>query len=237
MFDTFPLIRDLNLDYIDEEGYASLRCQWLMCPDGWLIKPELDHEDSVVERQGLYAAAWTQFFPNASVPERVTAPYGAQFAVTRDVVRRWPIDKYEQIRQWLWNTDDDYKAGLVLEAMWHVLFGKEAVFCPSPRECYCKKWGYCDLECEDSGWCLGRVWTNPNRNPPMSIAPHLPVSLVLRLFLIPCSRWVSGMLTYDLGRLARGRPELERRSWRRVVPVRWVVAGSRRGKRPLISAL
>jgi hypothetical protein len=69
-----------------------------------------------------------------------------------------------------------------MEAMWHILFGKEAYFCPSAPECYCKKWGLCDLDREESGWCLGRVWVNPSRNPPWShgsLPPHLPVSCTL----------------------------------------------------------
>jgi hypothetical protein len=180
MLDTFPLIRDLNLDHVDEEGYASLRCQWQFCPNGWMVRPDIEHQDSIWDHDGLYAAAWLQFFPNVTVPEKVTGPYGAQFAVSRAALRRWPIDKYEQIRQWVWTAPSDYKAGLVMEAMWHILFGKEAYFCPSAPECYCKKWGLCDLDCEESGWCLGRVWVNPSRNPPLSLPPHLPVSCTLR---------------------------------------------------------
>ncbi len=36
-----------------------------------------------------------------------------------------------------------------------MIFGKEAVFCPSPAECYCKLYGMCDLSCSGMA-CTGR---------------------------------------------------------------------------------
>lgn len=34
-----------------------------------------------------------------------------------------------------------------------VIFGKEPVHCPTARECYCKVFGVCDLDCKSEGDC------------------------------------------------------------------------------------
>lgn len=38
-------------------------------------------------------------------------------------------------------------SGRVLEYMWHILFGMEAVHCPAAGECYCEGFGKCGLSC------------------------------------------------------------------------------------------
>ena len=179
MLDTLPLIQRLNLDHVEKEGYASLRCNWLYCP-GAQVEPVLGYEDGFYETTGLYASAWTLFFPHEPIPTAVVGPCCAQFAVTRAAVHRLPIEKYEQIRQWIWTLDDylaSWKAGIVMEHMWHIIFGKPAYFCPPAKECYCGTWDLCDLECEREGWCLGRIWLNPEKNPPIGVTPALPVSI------------------------------------------------------------
>jgi hypothetical protein len=120
MLDTFPTINLLKLDYVDEEGYTALRCNWMHCP-GVQVYPELGFEDGIFDNKGLYADAWVKFFPNETIPEKVTGPCCAQFAVTRSVVHRWPIDKYEQIRQWMWarpSGQESMDSGIVLEYLW-----------------------------------------------------------------------------------------------------------------------
>ncbi|GAB7328322.1 hypothetical protein MBLNU13_g00318t1 [Cladosporium sp. NU13] len=168
----------LNLDHVDKEGYASLRCNWMHCPEAQ-VKPVLGHEDDFWGITGLYASAWTQFFPKDPVPDVVAGPCCAQFAVSRGAIRRLPIDKYEQIRQWIWTLEvpaeqASMKSGLVLEYMWHIIFGKPAYYCPPAKECYCEKWDMCDLRCEREGWCLGRIWHNPLKNPIFGLSKPIP---------------------------------------------------------------
>ena len=65
------------------------------------------------------------------------------------------------MRDWTWNAPTAFvsvKMGVMYEFMWHIIFGKEEFYCPSAKECYCKTWGLCDLDCPDEGWCHGRVW-------------------------------------------------------------------------------
>jgi hypothetical protein len=185
MLDTLPLVKRLNLNYVEKEGYASLRCNWMQCPNAQ-VEPILDFTDDFWDIKGLYASAWTEFFPNEPLPDAVTGPCCAQFALTREAVQRLPIDKYEQIRQWIWTLEvpsgeASMKSGLVLEYLWHIMFGKPAYYCPPAKECYCERFGMCDLECEREGWCLGRVWQNPQKNPALGLLKPIPVSGNLRL--------------------------------------------------------
>lgn len=55
---------------------------------------------------------------------------------------------------------DDHVSGRVLEYSWHVMFGRKAVHCPNARECYCKTYGLCGLECTEEGKC-GERWPFP----------------------------------------------------------------------------
>jgi hypothetical protein len=42
-----------------------------------------------------------------------------------------------------------------------VIFGKPPVHCPSAKDCYCKVFGICNLECPDQGSCKGRYTLPP----------------------------------------------------------------------------
>lgn len=56
-----------------------------------------------------------------------------------------------------------------MEYSWHMIFGKEAVHCPSARECYCKQFGLCGLRCDDE-WnmtCEGRYVLPPYSSLPV----------------------------------------------------------------------
>ncbi|KAK4561279.1 hypothetical protein LTR86_004596 [Recurvomyces mirabilis] len=176
MLDTLPLIQKLRLEHVDEEGYAALRCNWNHCPKVEVV-PALNEDDDFWSFDGLYAKAWTKFFPHDDLPTGVTGPCCAQFAVTREAVQRWPIAKYEQIRHWMWTVEDveevSMKTGLVLEYMWHIIFGKPHYYCPDAKECWRKKFGM-DLSCERDGWCLGQSWLNPEKNPHLGLSQDIP---------------------------------------------------------------
>lgn len=63
-----------------------------------------------------------------SVPEEVGAACCAQFAVSSEQVYKRPRSDYVQIRQWLIDTDrDDAHSGRIMEFLWHIIFGKNAV--------------------------------------------------------------------------------------------------------------
>ena len=61
-------------------------------------------------------------------PTMVGAACCAQFAVSRDQVLARPLSDYERFREWIVETEkSDAKSGRVLEFLWHVIFGKDAV--------------------------------------------------------------------------------------------------------------
>ena len=64
----------------------------------------------------------------AQAPTLVGAACCAQFAVSRDQVLARPLGDYERLREWIVDTEkSDAKSGRVLEFLWHVIFGKDAV--------------------------------------------------------------------------------------------------------------
>lgn len=141
-----------------------------------------NEEDKVLLHQETaktsYAAAYAELFPDMMpVPEEVGVSCCAQFGVTREAVRRRPRKDYIRYRDWLVQTElSDDTSGRVFEYSWHskhcvphilctekpltldrtVIFGKDPVYCPSAEDCYCKLYGFCDLECEDEGTCSSR---------------------------------------------------------------------------------
>ena len=62
------------------------------------------------------------------MPEHVGQPCCAQFAVSREQITKRSLEEYVSYRQWVLDTElDDEKSGRVMEYLWHVIFGKEAL--------------------------------------------------------------------------------------------------------------
>lgn len=81
---------------------------------------------------------------NPPFPGEIGAPCCAQFAVSKTQVLKRKKEEYERYRQWILDTElSDAKSGRTMEYLWHVIFGKEAVFCPDPDLCYCEVYGRC----------------------------------------------------------------------------------------------
>ncbi|KAI1379087.1 hypothetical protein F4677DRAFT_410501 [Hypoxylon crocopeplum] len=169
-FDGLQMLQNIRLSYIQEIGYANLRCAWAVgCPAE--IRPAADEKttwEGDMMAKYIFAQAWRELFPDRQAPEIVGASCCGQFAVTRDSIRRHPKQDYERWRQWLINTSlDDRTSGTVLEYLWHIIFGKDAVDCPSAAQCYCNLYGLCDLDCTSEGDCPDRY-----QLPPYSTLPQ-----------------------------------------------------------------
>lgn len=189
MFDGVPAISLLSLPYVQREGYASLRCTWEPgCPTN--IVPLPNHLDDWLESAGSTADAYLDWFPERPLPSHLGAPCCAQFAVSRDQVQLRPVQTYERIRQWLWTTERiPGVSGRVLEYVWHVIFSKPDVLCPSAESCFCDKFGMCGLNCTSEGWCEGRWyympwgvdvpvdWPMGNSNPPEYVPSTIPTCM------------------------------------------------------------
>ena len=138
LHDNVADVRALQLDFVQSNGYVNLRCNW---------NPgcEIAHR----QNEHVTLEVWQEIFKDTStppanksetvsklgdqekqlyMPAEVGAACCAQFAVSKDQVRRRPRSDYIKFRDWVIDTEkDDAKSGRVMEFLWHVIFGKEAV--------------------------------------------------------------------------------------------------------------
>lgn len=121
----FESIRALRLDFVQQNGFANLRC--LNNPG---CQSEIQHfrpeaeRDPLRPQEGAMPAAWNDLFLNNHVPKILAAPCCAQFAVSRTQVQQRPKAEYERFRSLLYSTPlDDPTSGRVFEYPWHVVFG------------------------------------------------------------------------------------------------------------------
>lgn len=119
-------LRHLRLQHVLGAGYANLRCQANPgCPAEVLpFRHEMDPER---ETEVAFAQAWRELFGGVAPPV-VATPCCAQFAVSREQVLRRPRGDYARFLGWLMRTDlSDDTSGRIMEYLWHIIFGKEAV--------------------------------------------------------------------------------------------------------------
>ncbi|KAL7623143.1 hypothetical protein AAE478_006824 [Parahypoxylon ruwenzoriense] len=121
-FDGLQMLQNLRLSYVQEVGYANLRCAWAVgCPAE--IRPAVDEKstwEGDIMAKYVYAQAWRELFPDRRLPEVVGASCCEQFAVTRELIHQHSRKDYERWRQWLIDTPLDYRtSGTVLEYLWH----------------------------------------------------------------------------------------------------------------------
>ena len=141
-------VQNLRLNYVLEQGYVNLRCSWTPgCPDA--VQPFRHPPDPRKHAEPYIAAAWAQMFPGEKVPEVFAVPCCAQFAVTREQILKRPREDYERYFQWLMESElDDTVSGRVMEYLWHIIFGRNAVHCPKRLQCYCNTYGMCSTDGE-----------------------------------------------------------------------------------------
>ncbi|KAM5483124.1 hypothetical protein McanCB56680_003182 [Microsporum canis] len=154
LHDNAMAMQSLQTNYIRENGYVNLRCMRnLGCASPGrhpLITPEVWDQLFNGTTQGKRTATTTEGDDKGvirsvvPVPEIVMVACCAQFAVSREQVRLRPLEDYVHFRQWLFDTSlNDATSGRVFEYLWHIIFGKNAVYCPEEDTCYCKVYGRC----------------------------------------------------------------------------------------------
>ncbi|KAF4554422.1 Hypothetical protein D9617_4g001760 [Elsinoe fawcettii] len=162
-YDGLRMLERLNLRYVIEQGYANLRCAWIIgCQaEIWPIKEAAEYEqfhkddpDYELRTGDVFEEIWRELIPEMPVPESVGVACCAQFAVSAEAIRKRPKADYVRYREWLLATeDDDDISGRIFEYLWHIIFGKTSTFCPVAGDCYCKLYGLCNLTCEDDDGC------------------------------------------------------------------------------------
>lgn len=129
-----------------EQGYVSPRClpgceNVIELPGD--VVPLEDLHLPGTSRDVLISTILREFY--GQVPSKIAAPCCAQFAVSREAVKRRPKENWIAIRRWLERTElDGGLAGRVLEWTWHLWFGMESVFCPKEATCLCEVFGVGD---------------------------------------------------------------------------------------------
>ncbi|KAA8650268.1 hypothetical protein EYZ11_006098 [Aspergillus tanneri] len=134
-------MRTLKIDYVQQNGYVNLRCQEDPgCPSE--IRPSLENSPTGKPADKIYAQAWRELFNNTDVPNEVGVPCCSQFAVSRDQVLKRPLSDYEWFYSWVLNNNlKDDETAHVMEYTWHIIFGKDPVYCPDTFECYREVFG------------------------------------------------------------------------------------------------
>lgn len=122
-YDNVNSLRALN-------GYANLRCIWIPgCPDE--IHPHREHPkvvDDCESTEQALASVWPLFFAPQAVPSIIGTPCCAQFAVSRDQIRKRPLPEYVRYHDWLMKIDlSDEVSGRVFEYLWHIIFGQDPI--------------------------------------------------------------------------------------------------------------
>jgi hypothetical protein len=143
LHDNVAAMRALQLDFVQHNGYANLRCNWnpgcmanhrlnrYVTEQVWAeifdgtSTPPLNATDFLASVTGMDTAHKQKYMVK---PKEVGAACCAQFAVSRKQVLQRPREDYIRFRRWVIDTDkDDATSGRVMEFLWHLIFGKGAV--------------------------------------------------------------------------------------------------------------
>ncbi len=118
-------LNSLQTSFVQENGYANLRCNWN--PGCWEKHRKNEHVTPEVWRE-IFSGTSTNRSASHDTPPQIGAACCAQFAVSRSQVIKRPLSDFEHFRQWIIDTDmTDAKSGRVFEFLWHVIFGMRAV--------------------------------------------------------------------------------------------------------------
>lgn len=147
-YDAVNMLRSLRLDTVMSRGYVNLRCNTEVgCPDE--VQPWRDPRDEAKHAEHAYPYIYANFF-NASFEEMkqqipvVATQCCAQFAVSKEQMLQRSKAEYVHYRTFIEETHyDDDVAGRVLEYMWHIIFGRDAVHCENMFQCWCEVYGRC----------------------------------------------------------------------------------------------
>ncbi|KAK3378332.1 hypothetical protein B0H63DRAFT_452129 [Podospora didyma] len=145
MFDlnAVQTLQRLNLNRVVRLGFMNLRCGWDPgCPDH--IHPRNTDYDIFKPEQAVFAMAWREIFPLEELPETLSQPCCAQFALTSDRIKAWPQAHYVALRDWILTTDlEDSISGRVFEYIYQYIWTGRPIYCPEEHECYCDGYGVC----------------------------------------------------------------------------------------------
>jgi hypothetical protein len=129
---------------VQSNGYANLRCNGNPgCPAEIQLHRDQPKPDASRTAESNMVTAWRAML-NSTPPDTIGVACCAQFAVTSKQVLQRPRSDYERYRHWLIDTKlDDDSSGRIFEYLWHVIFGRDPVYCPDMGTCYCNVYNRC----------------------------------------------------------------------------------------------
>ena len=146
--DAVNMMRDLKLETVLDRGYVNLRCNnEVGCPDE--VQPFRDPPDPKKLAEHAFPYVYGHFFNATFTQMRETIPVVAtqccaQFVVSKQQILKRPKHEYVRYRKFLEETHyDDETVGRVMEYLWHIIFGRDAVHCENVFDCWCAVYGRC----------------------------------------------------------------------------------------------
>ncbi|KAL8798347.1 MAG: hypothetical protein Q9182_006735 [Xanthomendoza sp. 2 TL-2023] len=125
--DNVKALQNLQIGFVQEKGYANLRCLWEPgCPDEMQAfrTPKEEHRTT----EHILTDSWPELFNNTNIPPVIGVACCSQFAVSRKQELERPVDYYKNIQDWVVRTGaSDHVSGRLIEYLWHIIFGQEAI--------------------------------------------------------------------------------------------------------------
>jgi hypothetical protein len=146
--DSRKALQKLQIPFVQQSGFANLRCpsqkSQTTCNDKVLEPEHPPHELRTLEAK--IPKIWETLFGNTTdLPKQIATVPGAKFVVSKAQVQKRSAEEYLNYWTWLNKTImDDDSSGMLFEYIWHMVFGKDAIFCPEPTRCECDLYGECN---------------------------------------------------------------------------------------------
>lgn len=145
---TYKTLRNIRYESVDAHGYVNLRCQHDPgCLVGVLPLSPSQTDIQNHDIRAYFSEAYQQIFdvPADGVPIEIGNVCCGQFAVSRERIRARTKEDYRRVLEWAATTTltDGFGVGWVLEKLWHIIFGMDAVHCPRFEQCRCDIYGWC----------------------------------------------------------------------------------------------
>jgi hypothetical protein len=123
-------VSNLRTSYVMEKGYVSTRCLSScenIIPLSGGVASTMDRLHLVPRDVQLHSFLLEFLGEGEKVPDKVAAPCCAQFAASRQAIRKRSLQWWKKMRQWLIDTPlPSQNSGRLLEYTWHIWLGEQA---------------------------------------------------------------------------------------------------------------
>ncbi|KAJ5908985.1 hypothetical protein N7495_001667 [Penicillium taxi] len=129
---THNTLKHIRFEAVDVHGYVNLRCELNPgCPTSIFPLSPSQADIDAHDIRASFSDAYQEIFsvPIDKVPVELGNVCCAQFAVSRKRILERPREDYMRMLEWAATTKmtDDFGVGWVMEKLWHIIFGMDAV--------------------------------------------------------------------------------------------------------------